>query len=141
MKIKKTSIPIYGGDLALILTDDVDELRKYLPDHHIEPECIYGHAVMHGGRGIKGKISGKRWSRQTYSIILNFNHDTSRVTHGTIIHEVEHVKNMLFSARDIETNPDDDETQAYFMEWVTNQIYLWLDKLDMVDKIHVKRSD
>lgn len=35
-----------------------------------------------------------------------------------VVHEIVHIKNMLFGDIGLENDPDNDEAEAYFMEWL-----------------------
>lgn len=123
--MKKKNVPIYRGQLMLIVDNDPEKIRKHIPSFNRTKESLYAHTWMFG----HGKDG-----RQTFCIILNFN--ASRPIYpGVIAHEVEHVKNMIFAERGAETNPNDDETQAYLVEWITDEIYAWLKEMKMINKI------
>lgn len=110
MSVKHTTIPIYRGSLIVLLTNDVEEVKKYCPE--FSKQDIYAHAVNASFDGIDG-----------YFIILNPKSEYRQLTHGVIAHEVLHVVNMISINRGIECDLNNDEPIAYLTEWVCDFVY------------------
>ena len=125
-KERHITIPIYRGEFMLIISNKPKKIEKLIPNSNYEDaDAIYAHAWKHGG--------GNK-----FAIVLNLKNDTSNIHHGVIAHEVEHIKNMLFEQRDIGTDSRDDEAQAYFVEWLTDIVYGWLNEMGVMKYINFK---
>lgn len=57
--------------------------------------------------------------RCTYWLVIK----KSKLSHALIAHEVVHLVNLIFIDRGIKLDINNDETQAYFTEWLTDSIY------------------
>ncbi len=114
---KKTKkIPIYKGKLMIIITNSSKKLKKKLiPD--FEYEDIYAHVRL---------INHKDW--ETFAIILNIEYPTDKITCGTIAHEAFHVVNMLAERRNFIADFNNDEPLAYILDWITDEIYAFIQK-------------
>lgn len=110
-KTKTVDIPIYFGELTMVLLDEWADLRKEHPEQEVEnrycavvftdekPEvCRYVVAF-------KGNPSGQ-----------------------TIAHESAHIVNRIYLDRGIRLDLLNDEPQAYLTGWVFNQIENFLDE-------------
>lgn len=127
-KVKKISVPLYRGQFMLIVSDEPNKVNNLInqPRSYANKDSMYASAWLFG--------YGKK-QRQTFAILLNFNNIDSNIHYGTIAHEVEHIKNMIFEERGAKTDPDDDETQAYLVEWITDKVYEWLKEMNMIKHI------
>lgn len=56
------------------------------------------------------------------SVYLNPNHSSTPLSMGILTHEAVHVKNMLFKLIRHKHSYKHDEPEAYFVEWVFNQM-------------------
>ena len=114
LHIKAVNIPIYRGKLIIVLTNSNKKLQKYLP--YFEDD-IYAHTYLDNYR-----------SRDGYYCILNFNNDYRKMYHGVIAHEAVHVSSFLLENRGVKLDFNNDEPAAYLVEWITDQIYSFINK-------------
>lgn len=119
--ITAKEVPIFKGKLVIVLTNDVDNVKKYLPNW--EDDYVYGHTW---------KYSYK--NRQGYYLILNLWNTDMEITHGVIAHEAVHVAQFVTERAGIR----DDECTAYITEWATDQVYRYLDKMSMTKLLSIK---
>ena len=55
---------------------------------------------------------------------LNPNYkEDNHITMGIIVHEAVHVKNMIYQKIGYRPKTNNDEAEAYFMEWIVDFIY------------------
>jgi hypothetical protein len=114
---KEVHIPLYRGTLLIFLTNDSSELQKHIPD--FKDEEPYGHtlAVNYNGRA-------------AYAVIFNFLYSYRKITHGTITHESIHAANFIASDRGIVADFNNDEPIAYLADWITDEIYKFIEESD-----------
>ncbi len=117
LHIKKTDIPLYRGKLVIIITNDDDKLKKYLPDFK---GIIYAHSWNTNVDSYTG-VTG-------YTVVLNFNSPFRDVTLGTIVHEAFHIVNFIAADRGIKSDFENDEALSYLIEWVVEEIYSFIKK-------------
>jgi hypothetical protein len=108
MKSKTIEVPIYGCDLTIILTKDLNEVvKKY---------------KLQGDWGNYGALtfSDKPKFRNYVTAFTDAGHLSN------IAHEVVHIKNHIYS--DINSNIDlhNDEPEAYLTGWLFDKIYEFL---------------
>lgn len=102
MKIKNVKIPIYGGQLIIIRADNWDEVEfKFKKSFH---GCL-------GAFFQVGEIRGK------YYVAFE-----GIPTCRTIVHESIHVCSRVFEVAGIEKDVHNDEPEAYFVDWIFNEI-------------------
>jgi hypothetical protein len=123
--VKKTEIPLYGGVLYVILTNDQERLNKFVS---FDEEELYAWAW---DQPFRGSLS--------WFIVLNFDHPTTKVTHGTIGHEAEHSVLSIAEKFGIIPNSENSEPLAYLQEWVENQVYKEIEKRGFTNKITCKK--
>ncbi len=111
--IKSWEIPLYRGYFVVMLTNDTDAIKQYIP--MFEDRHIYGHTYL---------WNYKR--RMAIYITLNFNSEFRSITHGTITHEVIHACNFLLNERGVKSDYDNDEPMTYLSEWYTDKIYQFM---------------
>jgi len=98
---KKIKIPLYFQNLTIIQTDDFDTIHKQY--------------------NLKGSVDFAGITiLDDDSIIAVFRSD---VTPSIIAHEALHVCSYVFQGIDAKYNRDDDETLAYLLGWVVEQIH------------------
>jgi hypothetical protein len=111
---KYIEIPLYRGILSLIISDNIKEIQTIIPE--FDSEEIYAHAYYH-----------KYKEKQCFSVIININNAGKKIKYGTIAHESVHICNMIFELRDIKIEFENDEPQAYLVEWVVDTVMKWLE--------------
>lgn len=103
-KIKTFKIPIYFGELRIVISDDFDASCKALKTDWEDFTPTHYDAFVW-----RDPIKG--YTR--YFMLLK-----PDVTPKIIAHESLHIANMLFKDRDITPDLDNDEPQAYLLGWV-----------------------
>ena len=130
MKYVIHRIPLYSGKLAIVVTHNVNDLKKVFTEESIqytdilENSYLYGHCLNLSHEGYTA-----------YTILLDFKSAAGPITHGTISHEALHAVNMLFNSRGVNYNLDDDEHAAYLLGWITDMIYAALTEWKLLNKI------
>lgn len=110
------SIPLYGGKLVVILTNSTEQLQKYIPSCH--DESPYAHAYYINWKGHQG-----------FTVVLNFDRENVKITHGAITHEAFHIMRFIARERGFDADFDkDEEPCAYLIDWVTDEIYKTMKK-------------
>lgn len=107
MKKKTIKIPIYDGKLILYQVDNWDFInQKYEhPDPLTNRTC--------------GTVLTNYTKSGNSEYIVAFN---SVPLNSVIAHEAKHVVNLIFRDRGILLDVDNDEPEAYFLDWVFEQI-------------------
>lgn len=113
--IMERNIPIYFGKLVVIISNDKDKVKKFVPV--FEESEIYGHAIF-------GPYKGK----QGFFVLFNFHSLCGKITHGVIAYEALHVVHFLAEERGFKSDFNNDEAIAYLVGWVTNRIYAFIRK-------------
>ena len=129
MKIKEIEIPIYEGILAFCISNEHKKITDYFNLENSLPKNIFGHS-FYTYRDYKIK------NTNVYLIILNFENEIP-ITHGIIIHEINHIGNMILNHKDIEPDFNNDEAETYLKGWIANELYLFLDQIKMLKKIKI----
>jgi len=116
MKIKSLNIPLYRGKFIVVITKSPAKIKKYIPD--FDDENIYAHSYYANYK-----------KKQGFYIILNFKSQFGKVNHGTIAHEAVHTAHFIMKSRGIIEGFDNDEAEAYLVEWITDQVYKFIKKI------------
>lgn len=122
--ITHKTFPLYRGLLVITITNDLEKLAEYdsyFKDHPI----VYAHTV--GNHEYKGK--------QAFQIILNPDSSKRKLYHSTIAHEAIHAANLLLDARGVVITQNNDEPLTYLVDWIIDEVYKYLRKLNLYDKI------
>lgn len=107
MRSKKIKIPIYDGRLILYQVDNWDIInQKYSVDDPLTVRTCGTVLTNYTKSGISEYIVAFN------SIPLN----------SVIAHEAKHVVNLVFRDRGIILDVNNDEHEAYFLDWVFEQI-------------------
>jgi UDP-galactopyranose mutase len=115
LHLKELEVPLYRGKLVVILTNDKEQLQKYIPEFNdIEP---YAHTYLINWKGEQGFV-----------IVLNFDNSYRKIHNGTIIHEVIHATHFIAQERGIEANFINDEPITYLAEFIADQVYKLMKK-------------
>jgi hypothetical protein len=102
-------IPLYKGQLVVILCDDVSELKDNSPN--FPHSQIFAHSY---GKEYKGE--------EGYFILLNTKSEQAKITQGIIAHEALHIVNILFQQRCVGYQLDNDEHACYLLEWIVDEV-------------------
>ena len=112
---KSVQIPLYRARLIIVLTNSNDQIKKLIPEFEGD---IYAHTYMANFRGKDG-----------YYCILNFHNNYREIYHGVIAHEACHISSFLLDNRGVKADFNNDEPVAYLIEWLTDEIYSYVNKI------------
>lgn len=115
LHLKELEVPLYRGKLVIILTNDKEQLQKYIPD--FEDEEPYAHTGLVNWKGHQGFV-----------IVLNFENSFRKMHNGTITHEAIHATHLIAQKRGIEADFLNDEPITYLAEFITDEIYKLMTK-------------
>jgi len=115
LHLKALEVPLYRGKLVIILTNDKQQLQKYIPD--FEDEEPYAHTFLINWKG-----------KQGFVIVLNFENSFRKIHNGTITHEAIHATHFIAQERGIEADFLNDEPITYLAEFITDAIYKLMTK-------------
>ena len=121
---KAIEIPIYRGYLIVVFTNDIDTIKKAYPA--FVGKNVYAHTIY-----INHKDS------QGFCVIFNFKNKNRRIYHGVIAHESLHAANMIAEERGILLSTDNDEPMAYLTEFITDEIYKYMERCGF--KAHINK--
>jgi hypothetical protein len=113
MRIEEIKIPIYVGTLVLIQVDNLEELDgKY--SLKVDKGCNYGAFTF----------------QENSKFYIAFPNE--EISNSLICHESVHITNMLFKYICMKPDFDNDEPQAYFTEWVFEQVERFIKNTNML---------
>jgi hypothetical protein len=104
-------IPLYRGKLVVLISNDINAIREWLPD--IEFERLYAHC-----------ITGEHGDVRAVFIILNFDNEFRQMYNGCIAHEAIHAVNAVLEYAGVIADFNNDEPTAYLLEWMVDEVYL-----------------
>lgn len=118
MRSVKYSIPIYGADLILVISQD-DTLKEDLKKLNIKtfPDDV--------SLNIYDAIAFSepyKSGESRYIIIM-----VEDISNGTVAHECNHIVNWIFKDRGI-VNINNDEPASYLLGWMVNKVHYFKDK-------------
>ena len=97
---RKITIPIFEYKLTIVIFDDWEELRGYLPEEEFEIEARAITLSTYGASLVA--INSKRGS--------------------SIVHEAEHIKNHIWDFIGYRSQVDNDEVDAYVITYIYEKI-------------------
>ncbi|MDO6737078.1 hypothetical protein [Wenyingzhuangia sp. 2_MG-2023] len=112
--IKRRKVPLYGGYLAIVLTNDL-HLLKTKVDPNFSRDYVYAHAIH---------LNYK--SRETFCIVLNIDSDQKNISPGVVSHEALHITSFIADTRGFVADFNNDEPLAYLQGWVTDQVHKFI---------------
>jgi hypothetical protein len=116
-------LPIYDSHLfQVIVGDETDKINKAINQNQ-EDYFASCWRNSHGPRRLK-----------CITIVLDPTDKNNPITAGIITHECVHAKNMLFEKIGFKPKTNNDEAEAYFMEYLVNYV------TDFVNKVREKES-
>ncbi len=107
-KYDNYDVPIYKGKFLVVICDDVAKLEKKFPHlKEFELSELYAHSFLSGG-----------------GIMCVFNpRNEHKLTYGVIAHEAVHIANFISLRKGVIVDGNNDEPQAYLVDWVTTRIH------------------
>jgi len=117
MKCLSIKVDIYNCKIFFVVTENLlkDALFLYKKYKIVPPEDV-GELRDNEGLYLTFNISNH------YLLI-----DNKYLTHNTLAHEIHHVVNNITNDRDV----DDEEAEAWLCGFITEKIYLYLEKQKM----------
>lgn len=109
MTKKFIKIPIYPGQLVVIVTQSVKDGADYLKLGFQEEDINHWGAFT-----AKRTFNGQR----QFAVVL-----TPETSIEMIVHECVHLKNMIFDFIGQDPDLDNDEAECYLIQWLFNQAY------------------
>ena len=97
---RKITIPIFEYKLTIVIFDDWEELKGYLPEEEFEIEARAITLSTYGASLVA--INSKRGS--------------------SIVHEAEHIKNHIWDFIGYRSQVDNDEVDAYVITYIYEKI-------------------
>ena len=111
MRKKKIIIPIYPVNFTIIEFETDDELQKMFNDVHFLQEI----------NSFNGGVF--EYKEHLYVCFRKINEDgKSYPTPGIIVHESKHLVNEVFNRVGAELDLNNDEPEAYLLQWVFEEI-------------------
>ncbi len=107
MRKKTIKIPIYGGQLTMVLADDLSYVEKMFKTPSLENF---------------GAVTLKKDSEYKEYLVAFTDKDHL----SNIAHEIVHLKNYIFKDCAIALDYENDEPEAYLTGWLFDQMYNFL---------------
>lgn len=104
---KSVNIPLYKGNLIIILSNDEDRLKKEFPDNWEKDDFVFFYYK----------------DDYHYYLIFNFHKADRNISHSNIAHESLHAANVILDSRGVVSDFNNDEPVTYLLEWIINQVY------------------
>ena len=111
--IKVSDLPIYKGKVIIILSNDLEQVKKTYPDFH--KDKVFASAIYDDYKGWKG-----------YYFILDPTNENFSL--GIIAHECFHISNMILSHIGHIADLVNDETHAYLIGYLCDEVYDFMQK-------------
>ena len=126
---KSVKIPIYPGILEICIGESAEELNRLYcygdgTNCFEEDKEVYAHAIVARHR------SDKKLNKR-YVIVLNPNYKSDKITPGIIAHEALHITTFLLHDVGVVFDPDNEEPYAYFLGWVVDEVYKFLEEKEI----------
>lgn len=108
----KGKLGVYGGNFVIKVSDSIEDAMKSVPNYEFKP----GDAD-----GVKAcffiDTEAKTSNNRCYYLFF-----TPNPTIAEIVHECIHWKNEVFSYHGVKVDFDNDEHEAYFIDYLVNHI-------------------
>lgn len=121
-------IPIYELYLDIIISDDLEKC-KVIADEPRRTKEYFAVAFRNFIKSPKGVSKTTPSYVKAVTVILNPNNSYSYMTPQVLVHEAVHVKNMVFRELGYKPKTDNDEAEAYFVEWIFSEMESFLKKV------------
>jgi len=119
---KEQNVPLYHGKLVIIFTNDTERLKRCIPE--FGDNEVHAQAWISDWKGFQG-----------FFVILNFKNSYSKITNGMITHESIHIAHFIAKERGFKADFENDEPITYLAEFITNEIYKFMDKHNFKAKL------
>lgn len=108
-KIYKKKIPIYFGELWVVIADDFKKAGEEM-----------GITFREGINDCLGVAVTKRTEHAGVFLIMIKTHKIDH--HDVVAHESLHTVNAIFESRGVEISTSNDEPQCYMLGWIVNEV-------------------
>lgn len=118
---KAIKIPMYGGYFLIIFSNDGERIAKTVSCNDLLV-YIYAHSFnnfIYNGR-------------ESFAVAFNFWDPKSKISIGTITHEVTHAGNSVLQAREIVPDYDNDEAEAYLKGWMGDEVEKFMNECKLI---------
>lgn len=120
---KKIQIPIYEGELIIYQVNKWSDMKK----------------KFHKGSGLSDMYAASTFTNYrkqgSAQYIVAFR---GAPTNQTVVHEAIHLTNLIFRDHGIKITTSNDEPQAYFTDWIFNEIEKFLTKIKLMKLTELK---
>lgn len=123
----RREFPIYDSIyFDIIISDSTEEINKELAPEDQEEEffACASKVTFQNEKGLNCK---------SIQVILCEENPNNLITPRIIVHETVHVKNMLFGIIGYRQADDNDEAEAYFTEWIFQEITNFFEECQRYD--------
>ena len=127
-------IPIYDSMwLDIVISDDTEKLNS---EFEAEPgewfACVFRNNFQ---------LEGSELWRKSIVIVLNPNHSGgSKITPAIIVHESVHIKNKIFNQIGHKNSTNNDEPEAYLVEFIFNIVSDFYEKIMKKEKKLISKN-
>jgi len=112
------AVPLYRGYIIIIFTNSKKKLKKYAPEMHLRE--LYAYSCRIERDGALG-----------HAMVLNFDSKVRKMNPGCVAHEIVHCVNSILDYAGVLPSFENDEPTAYLTDWVTDQVYKFMDDCDL----------
>ena len=119
MTTNLSKIPMYGTNVHIVITEDfmtdLSEINKKYFNNFIEEDNVLGFSQQRGGSTLIVINVGKHKKifKKVYEVELI----------ATIAHEAVHACNQIFNLIGAKLDSNNDEPQAYLVDFIVKEIY------------------
>lgn len=129
-KRQRKPFPIYDSlYLDIVVSDDLDKLNTITDQSYKEIHQYYAMACKTSFKSVSSRDRSKSGYKNSITIVLNPNNEYNYITPGVIVHESVHAKNMVFERIGHRQKDNNDETEAYFVEYIFNEVNNFYNKV------------
>lgn len=133
MKYIVEEIPIYGGQIALCITENPKELLGVFDKESVEDSELLDEDDL-----LAETVELEYNNIRCYTIIMDTKRNNDPITHGIISHEAIHVKNLLYKTIGVDCDISNDEHEGYIISWIVDWVYKKLEGFDELKHITIK---
>ncbi len=129
---KIIKVPLYNSYFNIIVTDDIEYLldNKFIKEFFEKDDEIYAEAIRsytYISDAQDTETSNVSRKKCMY-VIFNPNFRT-KLTNGVVAHEALHLVNFIMNEVGIDADRNNDEADAYLLDWFITEIYKYLKEL------------
>ena len=115
--IKKVFLDIYNRNFLICIGSTREEIEAAISEH------FDGEKIEYDVTNCLGRCEHVIRDNRGDLIVMYFRHaDGSLKSMGTAVHESVHAANFMYIYLGIKPDPDNDEPQAYLIDWISRQV-------------------